>query len=541
MTMRLWIRQLFTRSATRTLRKAPRCCRPMLETLEDRLTPAVFNVTAGSVTSLAAAITFANANPGTDVIVPSGTYNLATLTTPGQLTLSANVTISGTPGSTIIEANASANTAGYRVFEIGGGTNALIDGVTISNGAISGQQGGGIAVDANATLTVDNCTVSDNFAAVGSGIANAGTLMVDICTLSDNFGTVGGGIYNTGIATLDNSTLSRNTANLEGGGINNNGTATIDNCTISGNTIISPGFGGGIYNSAMLTIDDSTVSGNTGSVAGIDASSTVTLNNTIVADAVSGNFAAGSANNLLGPGAGGGLTSGTNGNTIEASVADLGLDPSGLGINGGPTETIALESGSPAIDKGNNALVPTGVATDQRGYERIVNGTVDIGAYEFNSINLANNLVVTTTADTYSDTNTPAAPISLPPGDRLWPVPRRRSDHHLRPQPHGQRAGDNRPVHRRRRHGRAQRLRHRHEYYHRRADWQQRRHAPKRRQPAYLLRQPHGQSDSGRSHLERRHGPGGQRRRQQWRRCSRPGGSRVQRGLAHARRLDAFG
>ena len=38
--------------------------------------------------------------------------------------------------------------------------------------------------------------------------------------------------------------------------------------------------------------------------------------------------------------------------------------------------------GSPAIDAGNNALIPGGVTTDQRGLPRIVNGTVDIGAFE---------------------------------------------------------------------------------------------------------------------------------------------------------------
>ncbi len=44
---------------------------------------------------------------------------------------------------------------------------------------------------------------------------------------------------------------------------------------------------------------------------------------------------------------------------------------------------MALLPGSPAIDAGNNALIPAGITTDQRGpgYARVVNGTVDIGAY----------------------------------------------------------------------------------------------------------------------------------------------------------------
>ena len=65
-----------------------------------------------------------------------------------------------------------------------------------------------------------------------------------------------------------------------------------------------------------------------------------------------------------------------------------------LADNGGPTQTMALLPGSPAIDAGSNALIPSGVTTDQRGYARINNGTVDIGAYEY-----VNPLVVNTTSD----------------------------------------------------------------------------------------------------------------------------------------------
>ena len=53
--------------------------------------------------------------------------------------------------------------------------------------------------------------------------------------------------------------------------------------------------------------------------------------------------------------------------------------------NGGPTLTLLLLPGSPAIDTGNNDLIPD-ITTDQRGLKRIVKGgtslTVDIGAFE---------------------------------------------------------------------------------------------------------------------------------------------------------------
>ena len=93
-----------------------------------------------------------------------------------------------------------------------------------------------------------------------------------------------------------------------------------------------------------------------------------------------------SAYNLIGSNGFGGLVNGVNGNQV--GVADPGLGP--LAYYGGPTQTIALLPGSPAIDAGSNALAvdpSTGqpLTTDQRGpgFVRIFNGTVDIGAYEF--------------------------------------------------------------------------------------------------------------------------------------------------------------
>ena len=50
---------------------------------------------------------------------------------------------------------------------------------------------------------------------------------------------------------------------------------------------------------------------------------------------------------------------------------------------------MALLPGSPAIDAGNNALIPAGVTTDQRGLPRIVNGIVDIGAFESSGFTIA--------------------------------------------------------------------------------------------------------------------------------------------------------
>src|SRR5262249_7067465 len=81
-------------------------------------------------------------------------------------------------------------------------------------------------------------------------------------------------------------------------------------------------------------------------------------------------------------------------NLIETAVAGQGtnsltntimLDPllGPLASNGGPTQTMALLPGSPAIDVGSNSSIPAGVTTDQRGSPRISGAAVDIGAFEF--------------------------------------------------------------------------------------------------------------------------------------------------------------
>ncbi len=88
-------------------------------------------------------------------------------------------------------------------------------------------------------------------------------------------------------------------------------------------------------------------------------------------------------------------------------VVDPGLDPNGLQNNGGPTETIKLVAGSPAIDAGSNALIAidptTGqpLATDQRGpgFPRISNGRVDIGAYETQATVAATTTLLTSSAN----------------------------------------------------------------------------------------------------------------------------------------------
>ena len=213
-------------------------------------------------------------------------------------------------------------------------------------------------------------------------------------TITDGNSRFGGGVDNlSGTATLTDCTLTGNSAGSNGGGVYNGlGTTTLTDCTISGN---SAGSGGGVDNSAgTVMLTDCTISGNSGSDGGVYNGGTATLTGTIVAGNTNPSGASdiggptkvsgSSSNNLIGIGGAGGLTNGTNNNIVLTSLAGLGLAP--LGFYGGPTQTIALLPGSAAIGAG---IAVSGLTTDQRGLPRIVDGVVDIGAFESSGFSLA--------------------------------------------------------------------------------------------------------------------------------------------------------
>ena len=197
-------------------------------------------------------------------------------------------------------------------------------------------------------------------------------------SVTEAFGTGGGIDEESGTLTLTNSTIAGNSAQYVGAGIHeNSGTLTAVNCTIAYNTEPSngDGFGGGMdITEGTATLDNTIIALNTdGTGPGAPADN-------LYLDG-SGTVSAASANNLIGNGGGNsGLKSGQNGNQV--GVADPGLD-TGLANNGGPTQTIALLSNSPAVDAGSS-LLDGGQMNDQRGagFPRVFGANVDIGAFE---------------------------------------------------------------------------------------------------------------------------------------------------------------
>lgn len=177
-----------------------------------------------------------------------------------------------------------------------------------------------------------------------------------------------------------NSTVSGNMAGPAsgtgasyGGGIgvfdwDGNSVITLTNSTVSGNAADgnSGSGGGGVYTNGETNVRNTVISGNTAHT-----------NNDVADDGAVIRFVSNSAN-LIG-------TDDTTGGDFAGDIVGV---PPGLGTlanNGGPTMTHALLAGSPAIDVGENAAATAaGLTTDQRGagFARVVNGTVDIGAYE---------------------------------------------------------------------------------------------------------------------------------------------------------------
>jgi hypothetical protein len=273
-----------------------------------------------------------------------------------------NSTISGNIGG-------GAGGSGGGIANTGAGTVSMLNSIISGNFAGgAGGNGGGIANAGAGTITVTNCTIGNNSSGAAGGaaggIANAGTMTVINSNISSNIagGSNGGGIKNTGTLTVTSSTVAGNFAAL-GGGINNAGTLTLTNSTIAGNTASK---GGGIWNSGILTVTNATITGNLGSSNGggvYQSSGVVNAANTIIA----GNQA------KINPNLFGSLTTDDH-NLINMSATAAGLGI--LGNYGGPTQTIPLLPGSPAIDAGG----ATTITMDQRGLLRV--GSPDIGAFE---------------------------------------------------------------------------------------------------------------------------------------------------------------
>ena len=312
------------------------------------------------LTSFREAVNYAASSPGTITFDSTFFATAKTITLTSNLGISSSMSINGSAAGVTISGGGTIQP--IAVFGFSPVTLNLKD-LTFANGFVSSGSSGGAFIAYNfgsaPAVTFTNCTFSNNGNddITGGAISNSGgTLTLNNCTFSGNHAD-------------DNST----TNSRDGAMYQSAGSLTIVNCTLANNHSNGTGAHGGAINinGGTLSMGNSIVAGN--------------LNTGGTSPDIAGTVSS-QGYNIIGNTGGTTVTGTTTGNQL--SVDPL-LDAGGLASNGGPTQTIALQAASPAIDQGK-AL--GGATTDQRGSARpsddlsVANAAggdgSDIGAFE---------------------------------------------------------------------------------------------------------------------------------------------------------------
>jgi hypothetical protein len=332
----------------------------------------------------------------------NGTGDLLVLSVDPGVTATA-ISLIVTKGSTA----AGARTGGIR----NQGNLTVASSSFFDNDAKPGNwDGGAILNEVGGVLSLVGCTFTGNTARDGGAVVNNGTANIADCTFSSNSGIgSGGALVSSGSLTVTGSTFASNTSADRSGGIYvSGGTATISGCTLNGNsgywggalytagtvvdvancTIAANGAtqdGGGLYvGGGMTNLVNCTFFSNTavGGPGILNGGGTLNMTNTIVAGPQT-------------PLCSGGLLT-NKANLIQDGTCSPAMsgDPllAALGSYGGPTQTIPLLPGSPAIDVGDFAACSAAPvsALDQRGIVRSFGGGCDLGAFESRQFTFAN-------------------------------------------------------------------------------------------------------------------------------------------------------
>jgi len=353
------------------------------------------------------------------IIIPPGTY---ALTISGQdeddglqgdLDITTSITLQGAgKNETIVQGGATVSDRVDRVFHVNTLGSVHFEGLTIKYGNPSDYSsvGGGVLIENDGTVSVNNCKVIDNDLKIdliggGGGIANIGNSTLTITNSSFKFNqvqgigaTFGGGLYNaSGTVNIANTTFYANSSDGSGGAFFNLGTAYISNVTMILNSSDydsdESGDGGGIAGSGMTSLKNSL----------LENSDWSTINNF---PDLSGNVLSADYNIIANLGDKQDFIPADHdivGDSPNQVVPDLGdfqlasdshqLHSTSLVIDQIPAESCTYQSG------GSNPLFSDGdeITRDQRGAPRPNGSHCDIGARELFF------LTVNSTEDTLED------------------------------------------------------------------------------------------------------------------------------------------
>jgi hypothetical protein len=318
-----------------------------------------------------------------EVLVTNGIYQTGGRLVPGDSTTNR---VAVTNAVTVQSVNGPAATIiqGYQVPGTTNGSGAVrciylannssLIGFTLAGGATqtgSGSNTGGGVKCQSISAVLSNCVVAGNVAVFGGG-AFSGTFYY--CVLSNNIAqNTGGGGYTSGYtggnsgnpivtynSCFNNCLFTGNTAAFGGAvaAVAYVGTAFVNNCTICGNSATLQGGGLGSFSGVMPMFAPSFVSASNCIVYGNTAPTGANYFN-------SGFLTIKYCCTVPLP------TNGTGNFTNDPLFANP--------ANG----DFHLQPNSPCINAGNNAYITTSFDLD--GNPRIAGGTVDIGAYEFQS------------------------------------------------------------------------------------------------------------------------------------------------------------
>jgi hypothetical protein len=286
----------------------------------------------------------------------------------------------------------------------GGAVYGTLTGCTLSNN--TAYNGGGVSSN-----VLNNCWLANNVATNNGGGAFYGNLAG--CTISNNGASYGGGSF---FANLTNSTLIQNFASYGGGSAWGTGSGCrftnnfasdfgggvfsnlLFNCMLSSN-IAGPSSGGGGSYGGTLNGCWITWSRGGGSyndilnncfikftLTGEGANSSTLINCTVVDNSFLGVFGTENchATNSI-------IYDNFEGNNVDSSLSyccTTPLPPGPGNFTNAPLflDTVHQQSNSPCVDAGNNSFVAGSVDID--GRPRIVDGTVDVGAAEFQGASL---------------------------------------------------------------------------------------------------------------------------------------------------------